>query len=102
MKIIHCADIHLDSRITANLSATKSKQRKAEVLNSFCNMCDYAVNNGVEVVIIAGDLFDSDRCSDANQIFQQFLSRLLCKRKLFCFDKPNQIIQKQHIPHRCR
>ena len=64
MKIIHCADIHLDSKINANLSATKSKQRKAEVLASFCNMIDYASREDVRVVIIAGDLFDSNHCSD--------------------------------------
>ena len=63
MKIIHCADIHLDSKMTSNLPAAKSKQRKAEVLASFCDMCKFADQNGVEVVIIAGDLFDSDRLS---------------------------------------
>ncbi len=67
MKIIHCADIHLDSKITANLPSHKSKQRKAEVLASFSEMCDYAAENGVSVVIIAGDLFDSDRCSETTK-----------------------------------
>lgn len=67
MKIIHCADIHLDSKITANLPSHKSKQRKAEVLASFCDMCDFAVQNKVRAVIIAGDFFDSDRCSPATK-----------------------------------
>ncbi len=66
MKIIHCADIHLDSKINANLSASKIKQRKAEILATFCNMINFAKEQGVHVVIIAGDLFDSDRCSEAS------------------------------------
>ncbi len=66
MKIIHCADIHLDSKINANLSATKTKQRKAEILATFCNMIKFAKEENVDAVIIAGDLFDSDRCSEAS------------------------------------
>lgn len=64
MKIIHCADIHLGSKITAYLPKNKSDQRKAEVLNSFVSMCDYAAENDIRVVIIAGDLFDSNHCAE--------------------------------------
>lgn len=60
MKFIHCADIHLDSKIESNLPPQKSKQRKREILLSFLQMIDYAKENGVTAVIIAGDLFDSD------------------------------------------
>lgn len=60
MKIIHCGDIHLDSKITAHLEPDKSRARKAEVLAAFRGMIKYAVENGVTAVIIAGDLFDSD------------------------------------------
>ena len=30
MKILHCADIHLDSAMTANLDKDKAKERKSE------------------------------------------------------------------------
>ncbi len=60
MKIIHCADIHLDSKIESYLPSNKSKQRKSEILLSFCDMVDFAKENGVTAVIIAGDLFDSN------------------------------------------
>ena len=63
MKFIHCADVHLDSRLSANLSAAKSKQRRTEILNTFCNLVKYAAQESVDAVIIAGDLFDSDRLS---------------------------------------
>ena len=61
MKIIHCADIHLDSKLEANLPTTKSRERKKEVILSFLKMIDYAEQNDVTAVIIAGDLFDSNR-----------------------------------------
>ena len=59
MKIIHCADIHLDSRMTANLDKIKAKERKSEILDTFIRMVEYAGNNAVDAIIIAGDLFDT-------------------------------------------
>lgn len=61
MKIIHCGDIHLDSKLESNLPAAKSRERKKEIIMSFCRMADYAHNNGITAVIIAGDLFDTNR-----------------------------------------
>lgn len=61
MKIIHCADLHLDSKIESNLTLQKSRERKKEIIMAFCRMVDYARDNGVTAVIIAGDLFDTNR-----------------------------------------
>lgn len=59
MKIIHCADLHLDSKMTSNLSKEKAKERKAELLHTFLSMIKYACDNQVQAIIIAGDLFDT-------------------------------------------
>lgn len=59
MKIIHCADLHLDSQMTSNLTKEKAKERKAELLNTFVKMVSYARENDVNAIIIAGDMFDS-------------------------------------------
>ena len=59
MKIIHCADLHLDSKMTANLSKEQAKERKMEILRTFSRMVEYAKNNQVKAIIIAGDLFDT-------------------------------------------
>ena len=63
MKIIHCADLHLDSKMTSNLTKEKARERKAELLNTFDRMLRYAVRNQVEAIIIAGDLFDTKTVS---------------------------------------
>ena len=31
MRIIHCADLHLDSKMTANLDSKKAKERNAYI-----------------------------------------------------------------------
>lgn len=63
MKIIHCADLHLDSRLNANLEKDKAKERKGEILHTFERMITYASHNGVSAILIAGDLFDTKNIS---------------------------------------
>lgn len=67
MKIIHCSDIHLDSPLNSNLSYEKAKVRKREILLSFLSLVDFAVENDVRAVIIAGDLFDSNIISSETE-----------------------------------
>ena len=60
MKIIHTSDLHLGSKLTANLDANKRKERKNEILTNFDRLLSTANEQGVELVIIAGDLFDTE------------------------------------------
>lgn len=60
MKILHCADLHLDSKMEA-LSPEKSKIRRNEIVGTFERIAKYAKENGIRIVIIAGDMFDTDR-----------------------------------------
>ena len=63
MKLIHCGDIHLDSRMETNLSREKSRDRNAEICATFTRMIRYGLEHDVKVVLIAGDLFDTSRAS---------------------------------------
>ena len=60
MKLIHCADLHLDSPLEANLPSEKVRERRAELLNTFAKLVRLADENGVSAILISGDLFDSD------------------------------------------
>ena len=61
MKIIHTADIHLGSKMDSRFGKTVSDERKAEVRNTFRRLVEYAKEEGVAVVMLCGDIFDSDR-----------------------------------------
>lgn len=61
MKIIHCADIHLGSGISYIEDPAKRRERQDELLETYRRMFRYAVLNEIEAIIIAGDLFDTDR-----------------------------------------
>ena len=61
MKLIHCADIHLDSRMETHLTSEQASIRNTEIIRSFIRMTEYAEKNGVRAVIIAGDMFDGKR-----------------------------------------
>ena len=65
MRIIHCADIHLDSALTTHLDKERARSRRKEILDTFRRMLIYASENGVQAVIIAGDLFDSETVSSS-------------------------------------
>lgn len=63
MRIIHCGDIHLDSVLTTNLSREQANERRNELLLTFTKMAAYAYANDVQVIMIAGDLFDRGQVS---------------------------------------
>ena len=65
MKILHTSDIHLYSPLNTTLEPSKVKTRRLELLSTFDRMIDQAICEGVEVFIIAGDLFDSEVSREA-------------------------------------
>ena len=58
-KILHTADFHLDSAFTA-LPEEKARLRRQESRQLTDRLVDYANDHGVELLLLAGDLFDSD------------------------------------------
>ena len=69
MKILHCADIHLGSKMEAKLPKDKSDERRSELCGQFCKMVEYAVNSGINIILLAGDVFDSDQPSKHDKEF---------------------------------
>ncbi|MBR6072484.1 MAG: DNA repair exonuclease [Acholeplasmatales bacterium] len=61
MRIIHTADLHLDSPLGTNLSLLKQKERKRELLYNFERLINYAKEYSVNMIIISGDMFDRAR-----------------------------------------
>ena len=58
MRIIHCADLHLDSKMESNLDKEQALLRRSELIETYERMVEYAVDNQVRAILIAGDLFD--------------------------------------------
>ena len=63
MKIIHTADIHLDSKLSRHLSADQARDRRNELISTYNSMVQYALNERAQAILIAGDLFDVTRIS---------------------------------------
>ncbi len=63
MRLIHCADIHLDSAFTGNFDRNDARVRKSELLDVFTKMVEKAVEEDIRGIIIAGDLFDTTSIS---------------------------------------
>ncbi|MGN0362253.1 MAG: exonuclease SbcCD subunit D [Bilifractor sp.] len=77
MKIIHCADLHLDSRMTSVLRPQEARERRADLLRTFMQMVRTAAENNVKAILISGDLFDSERISAnaRNTVYETILTR---------------------------
>lgn len=77
LKVLHTADVHLDSD-----SYGKAEQRQAHrtlLYRCFETIIDRAIAEAVDVVLIAGDLFDHNRVSEETVAFtQEQLERLSC------------------------
>lgn len=62
VKIVHTADMHFDSPFAA-LPMAVARLRKEELLGTFQKMIDFIKENSVEILLIAGDVFDSNYVS---------------------------------------
>lgn len=63
MKIIHCADLHLGSRLTSLPSGEVRDQIKNEVREGLHSIVKYAKDNDIKIILFSGDVFDSNRPS---------------------------------------
>lgn len=63
MKLIHCADLHLDAKMESSLPREKAKERRLEILRTFTRLVDEAERLGVEAILLCGDLFDAKTIS---------------------------------------
>ena len=62
MKIIHTADLHLDSALETNLGY-KAKKRRQELISAFEKLVEYAKQEKVRLVLISGDIFDHNNAT---------------------------------------
>ena len=68
MRILHLADVHLDTSFSGRSPRVRDRLRRA-VREAFRRAVDLALDRQVHVVLIAGDLFDGVRLSFESELF---------------------------------
>jgi len=63
VKIIHVSDLHIDSKMETNFSPLIAKQRNNEILVTFENLIELMQEDNYDIMIIAGDMFDTKKIS---------------------------------------
>jgi len=63
MKLIHCADLHLDAKMESSLPKEKAKERRLEILRTFTRMVESGSQQGVDAILLCGDVFDAKTIS---------------------------------------
>ena len=66
MKIMHIADVHLDSAFSG-FERDASDKKREQLRNCFASAMERAREMGVSLILIAGDLFDTPFCSSATR-----------------------------------
>ena len=59
IRVLHCGDLHLDS-LFGSVSPTDTLKRRSELRDAFVSMINYAVRNRIDIVLIAGDVYEKD------------------------------------------
>ncbi len=74
VKILHCADIHIGA--AESFLGARSVSRQAEAVITFEKIINTAKENRVDILLIAGDLFNSNniKSSVVDEIFNRFAS----------------------------
>ena len=75
VRILHAGDFHLDSAFGV-LTPEQSRQRRMESRRSPERLVDWANDHGVQLLLLAGDLFDGgDLCGDTAPLLAQALAQ---------------------------
>ncbi|UXR68934.1 DNA repair exonuclease [Staphylococcus sp. IVB6246] len=95
VKFLHCADLHLDSPFVSkqHLSPSILKDVENSAYESFKNIVDVALREGVDFVLISGDLFDQRNRTLKAEIFLKEEFERLRKEQIFVY-----IVHGNHDP----
>ena len=75
IKILHTADIHLDSPFSL-LDVKKAQARKSELRGTFTSMMLYAKTENYDIVLLPGDIFDNEYAT--KETMELMISLLSC------------------------
>ncbi len=80
VKILHTADMHLDSPFTI-MDASMSHARRSDLRAAFTSMMMYIKDNNIDLVLIAGDMFEHEYItkSTVNLVLGEFAKLPQCK-----------------------
>ena len=92
-KIVHAADLHLDS-VFAGLPAEKARERRRELRELPDRLADLVLAEGAELVVLSGDIFDGE------EAYPETLEAL--RRALRRMDCPVFIAPGNHDPYTSR
>ncbi len=86
-KFLHIADIHFDAPLSSKDNRLRTELKKSQK-NAFKNAIDLCINEKVDGLIIAGDLFDNERVSLETEKFLWESFDQLEKEKIQVFYSP--------------
>ena len=76
VRLIHTADLHLDSAFSSRFSKEEAEERRRNLLIAWNKLLQYGIERKVQAILISGDLFDSPVVSRSTmEIFLSFIRK---------------------------
>ncbi|MBR5139974.1 MAG: metallophosphoesterase, partial [Clostridia bacterium] len=106
LRFLHCADIHLDTPFVG-MTAEKSEERRRTLRSSFMRMMQYVRDSKINVVLMSGDIFDSEYATNttAEILIREFKN---CPDTVFIiapgkhdYYNGNPIYSSERLPENC-
>ena len=102
VRLIHTADLHLDTTFSSRFSKEEAEERRQGLLLAWNKLLDFGAEKRVQAVLIAGDLFDSPVVSRSTMDI--FLSSIRKNPEISFFylrgnhDTKNTFLFQEHLP----
>lgn len=102
VRLIHTADLHLDTTFSSRFSKEEAEERRQGLLLAWNKLLDFGAEKRVQAVLIAGDLFDSPVVSRSTMDI--FLSSIRKNPEISFFylrgnhDTKNTFRFQEHLP----
>src|SRR6478752_429539 len=84
MKLVHAADLHLDSALRglARYESAPADEIRGATRRAFVNLVNLCVEERAKLLVISGDLFDSDWRDSSTGLFFAAQLSILCEAKV--------------------
>jgi len=78
IKILHTADLHIGEDLFATMNSKAAEERYKDIIDSLNQISDIAIKEGIDAVVIAGDIFNRVLPSGTASLnFSEFVKKML-------------------------
>lgn len=97
-RVLHVADVHLGKKFRK--LGEKGREQRQQIRETFSNVIQKAIDDNIQIVLFAGDIFDSEKPFEGDfQFFLSLLKKLSDAGIYSCMIAGNHDMMHEHSPY---